>query len=61
MPPYAGAVPPNRFVVVRRPTGTLEYQGCLGAKAREVFEHTHPRVNEIVQLWELGTCRGHKE
>ena len=58
---FRGAVPPNRFVVVRWPQGRLEYQGCIGGRAREVYEHTHPAKGEVVEFWELGTRRGHKE
>lgn len=57
---FAGALPPNRYVVVRWPKGTLEYAGCQGATARQVYEHAHPRHGEEVELWEQGTCRGHK-
>lgn len=57
---YPGAVPPNRFVVVRWPEGRLVYQGCLGARAREAYEHAHPAAGEEVEFWELGTRRGHK-
>lgn len=38
---FPGAVPPNRFVVVRWPDGVHVYQGCIGADARKVYEHTH--------------------
>ena len=59
---FGGAVPPNRFVVVKWPTGQLAYQGCIGARAREVYEHTHPGApGESVEFWELGSRRGIKE
>jgi hypothetical protein len=59
-PDFPGAVPPNRYVVVRWPMERLEYAGCIGAKAREVYEHSHPGSGEEVEFWELGVCRGHK-
>jgi len=57
---FPGAVPPNRYVVVRWPQGRLEYQGCIGAHARRVWEHTHPAQGEEIEFWEMGDCRGHK-
>ena len=59
-PDFKGAIPPNRYVVVRWPQGRLEYQGCIGAKARETYEHTHPAAGEEVEFWELGDRRGQK-
>lgn len=57
---FTGAVPPERYVVMRWPSGQKHYGGCIGAQAREVFEHNHPGTGEAVELWELGTCRGRK-
>lgn len=59
-PDFRGAIPPNRFVVVRWPDGLLFYQGAYGAEARKMYEHTHPGPGEEVEFWELGECRGHK-
>jgi hypothetical protein len=59
-PGFAGAIPPNRYVVVRWPQGRLEYQGASGASARMAYEHTPPAVGEEVEFWELGNRRGHK-
>jgi hypothetical protein len=60
-PSFRGAVPPNRYVVVRWPEGRLVYQGCVGAKAREVYEYTPPGPGEHVEFWELDERRGVKE
>lgn len=57
---FPGALPPNRFVVVRWPDGHQFYQGTQGAQARQVYEHLHPRPGEDVEFWELGARRGHK-
>lgn len=57
---YPGAVPPNRFVVVRWPGEVYHYQGCQGAQARQIYEHNHPKPGESVEFWELGTQRGRK-
>lgn len=57
---FPGAVPPNRYVVVRWPMGRLEYQGCIGAHARQKYEDTHPAAGEEVEFWELGDRRGYK-
>ena len=59
-PDYPGAVPPARYAVVRWPDGHHFYQGCIGAEARKVFEHLHPKPGEEVEFWELGDRRGHK-
>ena len=59
-PEFRGAIPPNRYVVVRWPQGWLEYQGCVGAQARTTYEHTHPAPGEEIEFWELGDRRGHK-
>ena len=58
---FPGAVPPNRYVVVRWPQQRLEYAGCAGGRAREVFEAAHPAPGEDVEFWELGSRRGIKE
>jgi hypothetical protein len=58
---FAGAVPPERYVVVRWPQGLKHYGGCLGAEARKTYEHQHPKPGESVEFWELGDCRGVKE
>lgn len=57
---FRGALPPNRFAVVRWPDGLHLYQGCVGAKAREVYDQHHPAQGEEIELWELGDCRGSK-
>jgi hypothetical protein len=57
---FPGAVPPERFVVVRWPQGLKHYGGCDGASARKVYEHQHPSPGEEVEFWELGDCRGRK-
>jgi hypothetical protein len=48
-------------VVVRWPSGQKHYGGCIGADARQVYEHTHPKPGESVEFWELGARRGVKE
>lgn len=58
---YPGSREPSRFVVLRRPTMVFEYAGCEGAKARHAYEYNHPKEGEVLELWELGTCRGRKE
>lgn len=57
---FAGAIPPARYTVVRWPDGHHFYDGCQGAQARKVYEHTHPGAGEEVEFWELGDRRGHK-
>ena len=59
-PDFPGAIPPNRYVVVRWPQGRLEYQGCVGSLARQVYEQATPNAGEEVEFWELGNQRGHK-
>jgi hypothetical protein len=59
-PPYVGAIHGHRFVVVRRPTDTVEYGGWSGGRAREVYETTYPARGEIVELWDKDICRGRK-
>lgn len=59
-PDFQGAVPPNRYAVVRWPDGHHFYRGCVGALARQMYERTHPGPGEEVELWELGDRRGHK-
>ena len=58
--PFSGAQPPNRFVVVRRPTDVYEYAGCEGAKARHAYEFNHPKQGEVIEIWENEICRGRK-
>lgn len=58
---YRGAVPPAKYEVVRWPRGMVHYNGTVGRQARESYEYQHPLPGEAVELWELGTCRGHKE
>ena len=57
---FRGAVPPNRYCVVRWPDGHHFYNGCVGSQARQLYEHTHPQPGEEVEFWELGDRRGHK-
>lgn len=57
---FPGAVPPARYTVVRWPDGHHFYDGCQGAEARRIYEHTHPKPGEEVEFWELGERRGHK-
>jgi hypothetical protein len=57
---FRGAIPPNRFVVIRWPDGLHLYGGCLGAKAREAYDAHHPAIGEEIELWELDACRGSK-
>ena len=59
-PGYPGAVPPDRYVVVRWPDGHRFYRGCVGATARKTYEHLHPAPGEEVEFWELSSRRGHK-
>lgn len=59
-PGYPGAVPPNRFVVVRWPGELYFYQGADGSAAKKMYEHTHPGKGQEVEFWELGSRRGHK-
>ena len=58
---YRGAVAPARYEVVRWPSGTVHYNGSHPTQAKQVYEHQHPIPGEAVELWEQGTCRGHKE
>ena len=57
---FRGAIPPERFVVVRWPQGLKHYGGCYGAAARQVYEHQNPLPGESVEFWELGDRRGEK-
>ena len=57
---FQGAIPPERYVVMRWPLGVKHYGGCNGAAARREFEGQHPRAGEEVEFWELGDRRGHK-
>jgi hypothetical protein len=57
---FRGAVPPNRFVVVKWPGEIYLYQGCLGAMARNAYVNNHPIAGERIELWENGDCRGSK-
>lgn len=61
LPDYPGARPPTRFVVLRRPTMIFEYAGCEGGLARHAYEYNHPKAGEVLELWDLGVCRGRKE
>lgn len=58
---FQGAVAPNRYVVIRWPTGLTHYGGAHPTHAKQVYEHQHPIPGEAVELWEQGTCRAHKE
>jgi hypothetical protein len=58
---WVGSQPPNRYTVVRWPSGQRHYEGCVAKLARETFEHNHPARGEEVELWELGNRRGHKQ
>ena len=58
---FRGAVPPERYVVMRWPGGIKHYGGCLGADARKTYEHQHPKPGESVEFWELDARRGVKE
>ena len=58
---FPGAVPPERFVVMRWPQGLKHYGGCEGARARTTYEHQHPAPGETVEFWELDNRRGVKE
>ena len=59
-PGFPGAVPPARYCVVRWPDGHHFYNGCGGAEARRMYEHTPPAKGEVVEFWELGSRRGYK-
>lgn len=57
---FKGAVPPNRFVVIRWPDALFLYQGTGGAAAREAYARNHPSIGEEIEFWENTECRGHK-
>ena len=57
---WRGAEAPNRYVVVRWPSGQKPYEGCVARLARETFEHSHPLPGESVELWETTHRRGRK-
>lgn len=60
LPDYAGAVPPSRYHVIRRPSMVFEYAGCIGSAARRAYEYNHPKEGEVLELWDQGVCRGRK-
>lgn len=57
---FTGALPPERYVVIRWPQGQKHYGGADGAAARKVYEYAHPLPGETVEFWENSDRRGEK-